>query len=137
MTERCPVVHFEMAYDDAGRVAGFYESVFGWKMQKLGAEMGDYILAETTDSDQGRPVAPGQINGGLFPRKPDWPAQSPHVVVGVGDIEAAMKRVRAAGGKVHGTPHDIPNVGLYVACEDCEGNPVCMLQPHMAGEEGA
>ena len=39
------VVHFEMPYDDAERVAAFYSSAFGWNTQALGAEMGDYVLA--------------------------------------------------------------------------------------------
>ena len=28
-----PVVHFEMPYEDQGRLAAFYASAFGWKMQ--------------------------------------------------------------------------------------------------------
>lgn len=133
MTEPCPVVHFEMPYDDAGRMAGFYESVFGWRTERLGPGMGDYVLAETAETEGGRPTRPGTINGGFFPRKPDWPAQAPMVVIGVGDIAAAIERVRAAGGEVHGAPHAIPGVGLYVVFADCEGNPAAMLQPDREG----
>lgn len=133
MTEQCPMVHFEMPYDDAARMSRFYEEVFGWKTSALGPEMGDYVLAETGETKDGRPAVPGHINGGFFPRAPGRPAQSPLVVVGVGDIAAAMERLRAAGGEVYGEPMDIPGVGLYVACADSEGNPVCMLQP-VAGE---
>ena len=42
-----PVVHFEMPYVDGARIARFYEQAFGWKLQKLGPEMGHYILATT------------------------------------------------------------------------------------------
>lgn len=42
-----PVVHFELPYFDAKRAPKFYQSVFGWKMQELGEEMGNYIIATT------------------------------------------------------------------------------------------
>jgi uncharacterized protein len=68
------VVHFEMPYDNRGRMARFYESAFGWQMRMLGEDMGHYVLATTTESDENGPKNPGAINGGFFPRKPDWPA---------------------------------------------------------------
>ncbi len=44
-----PVVHFEMPYNDQVRVAKFYEQAFGWLTQALGEEMGEYVLATTTE----------------------------------------------------------------------------------------
>ena len=124
-----PVVHFELPYDDANRIARFYESAFGWQLQKLGEDMGNYVLA-TTATDDAKPDAPaGAINGGFFPRKPDWPAQHPSVVIGVKDIQASMSSVAAAGGQVLGEPMDIPGVGRYVSFADTEGNRLSMLQP--------
>ena len=71
-----PVVHFEMPADDRKRMANFYSKVFGWKTEVLGPEMGDYVLATTTATGaDGRPTTPGAINGGFYPKKPDWPAQ--------------------------------------------------------------
>lgn len=124
-----PVVHFELPYDDAVRASRFYEAAFGWHMQSLGEQMGNYVTAETTESDNGRPTAPGVINGGLYARKPDWPAQHPSVVIAVDDIAAAMKKVASAGGRVLGEPMAIPGVGDYVSFTDTEGNRVSLLQP--------
>ena len=124
-----PVVHFEMPYDDRNRVAKFYGAAFGWNTQMLGPDMGDYVLATTTESENNHPKKPGAINGGLFPRKPDWPAQHPSVVIAVGDIGESMKKVKAAGGKVLGEPMEIPGVGQYVSFIDTEGNRVSILQP--------
>jgi uncharacterized protein len=130
MSKMSSVVHFEMPYDDRARMAKFYQDAFGWQTRMLGAEMGDYVLATTTATDaSGRPTQPGAINGGFFPKKPDWPAQHPSVVIAVDDIQAAMKQVAAAGGKVLGEPLPIPGVGQYVAFFDTEGNRVSMLQP--------
>lgn len=124
-----PVVHFELPYDDRDRIAGFYEAAFGWKLEKLGAEMGHYVLATTAQQDAMPEGARGAINGGFFPRSADMPNQHPSVVVGVQDIGAAMAKVREAGGEVLGEPMDIPGVGRYVAFRDPEGNRLSMLQP--------
>ncbi len=129
-TNMDPVVHFEMPAEDKKRMADFYTNVFGWKTQMLGSEMGDYVLATTTERDEtGRPKNPGAINGGFFSKSEDKPAQYPSVVIAVEDIKEHMKSVEEAGGKVLGEPSDIPGVGLYVSFFDTEGNRVSMLQP--------
>ena len=129
MSKQCPVVHFEMPYDDAERVKTFYQDAFGWQMQQFGEDMGNYVVAQTTDTANGRPTAPGAINGGFFAKRPDWPAQHPSVVIAVEDIDAAMKDVAKAGGEVLGEPMQIPGVGRYVSFNDTEGNRVSLLQP--------
>ena len=124
-----PVVHFEMPYDDAARMARFYQQAFGWQTQALGAEMGNYVVVTTTESMPSGPLKPGAINGGFFERKADWPDQHPSVVIAVQDAAAAMEQVRKAGGQVLGEPMDIPGVGKYVSFRDPEGNRVSLLQP--------
>ena len=62
-------------------------------------------------------------------RKPDWPAQHPPVVIGVGDIRPAMTQVTRAGGVVLGGPMEIPGIGQYVSFTDTEGNRASLLQP--------
>ena len=126
-----PVVHFEMPYDDRTRMAKFYESAFGWQMQMFGEDMGNYVVATTTETGESGPKKPGAINGGFFPRKADWPAQYPSVVIAVQDIRDAMKKVSGAGGKVLGEPMEIAGVGQYVSFTDPEGNRVSILQPIM------
>jgi len=124
-----PVVHFEMPYRDRARAAKFYSQAFGWKTQQLGAEMGHYLLVTTAENDVRPGVPAGAINGGLFPFKPDWPAQYPSVVIGVEDIQAAMQRVNHAGGRVLGDPVVIPGTGHYVSFMDTEGNRNSMMEP--------
>jgi predicted enzyme related to lactoylglutathione lyase len=84
-----PVVHFDMPYDNRERAAKFFESAFGWQMQMLGEEMGNYVLAITTETDETGPKRPGAINGGFFAKKQDWPMQYPSVVISVDDIKQA------------------------------------------------
>ena len=123
-----PVVHFEMPYDDRVRMAAFYEKTFGWNNILLGEDMGNYVVTHTAPTVNGMPQTSGTINGGFYPRKPDWPAQHPSVVIAVEDIEAAIKKVNQAGGEVLGEPMLIPGIGQYVSFMDTEGNRVSMLQ---------
>ena len=124
-----PVVHFEMPAEDRKRMADFYTRVFGWKTQQLGEDMGNYVLATTTDSDEKGPKKPGAINGGFFQKTDDKPAQYPSVVIAVEDIRKHILNVEKSGGKVLGEPVDIPGIGLYVSFLDTEANRVSMIQP--------
>jgi uncharacterized protein len=124
-----PVVHFEMPYADRQRMAQFYASAFGWQTQLLGEDLGNYVLATTTETAEQGPKTPGAINGGFFLQQPEWPAQHPTIVIAVDEITDAVRRVMEAGGKVLGEPLEIPGVGHYVSCTDTEGNRVSMLQP--------
>lgn len=129
MTKMNPVVHFEMPYENNERLVKFYTGVFGWQMQQLGKEMGEYVVATTTETDENRmPLSAGAIGGGFFPKGPEMP-QCPSVVIAVEDITAAMKRVTEAGGTILGYPVEIPGIGQYVAITDSEGNRVGMLEP--------
>ena len=124
-----PVVHFEMPYEDRQRMAQFYASAFGWQTQVLGEDMGHYVFATTTETDAQGPKHPGAINGGFFPKQPEWPAQHPSIVIAVDVITDAIRRVTEAGGTVLGEPMEIPGVGHYVSFTDTEGNRVSLLQP--------
>jgi hypothetical protein len=133
MKKMNPVVHFEMPAKDKKRVAKFYSEVFGWGMQEMGAEMGNYVVATTTPTDPKttRPTTPGAINGGFFDYSDKPGFDKPSVVIAVDNLEESMEMVKKAGGKINGEPMDIPGVGLYVSFEDSEGNRVGILQPKM------
>ena len=135
-----PVVHFEMGYNDRERMKKFYQTVFGWKMQQMGAEMGNYIVAQTTETDEkGMIKTPGNINGGFYQKIENPLSHAPSVVIAVKDIQKAMKDVVAAGGEILGAmdekggrsmePMIIPGVGLWISIKDSEDNRVSMLQP--------
>jgi uncharacterized protein len=130
MSKKNPVVHFEMPYENSERLASFYEKAFGWEMNKMGKEMGNYITATTTETDEKRMVkTPGTINGGFFPKSDDRRQQYPSFVIAVDDINEGMKKISDAGGKVEGEPVDILGIGKYVSFTDTEGNRVSILQP--------
>lgn len=135
-----PVVHFEMGYLDRDRMKKFYEASFGWKMQQMGAEMGNYVVAHTAETDEkGMVKTPGTINGGFYQKTDNPSSLAPSVVISVGDIKSAMRAVQENGGKILGAmdasgnvgmePTMIPGVGLWISFEDTEKNRVSLLQP--------
>ncbi len=124
-----PVVHFEMPYKDAKRVAEFYSKAFGWGMNEAGEEMGHYVVAVTAETDENRMVkTPGTINGGFYDINQTQASSEPSVVISVEDIKKATEDIKAAGGEMLGEPQDIPGIGLWVSFKDTEGNRVSILQ---------
>jgi predicted enzyme related to lactoylglutathione lyase len=128
-----PVVHFEMPFVDKDKMTDFYTKAFGWKAQSFGEEFGNYVVLETSEMDPNTkmPTKPGRINGGFFPKAPG--NTHPSLVIGVEDINTAMKKVTDAGGTLtggdNGKPVNIPGIGLYVGFIDPEGNRGSILQP--------
>ncbi len=123
------VVHFEMPAENKKRCSEFYTKVFDWKMQQLGENMGDYLLAETAETDKNHMVkTPGTINGGFF-KKGEY-GNIPHLVISVSNLDESMKKVEKLGGEVLGKPTEIPGIGMFVMFKDTEGNKVGMLQPN-------
>jgi uncharacterized protein len=125
-----PVVHFELPYDNRDRMASFYETAFGWKANKLGAEMGDYVTVETGPTDEKHMLQNvGMINGGLYKKESSKGAQYPALVLATDNIQATMKKITDAGGTVLGEPQMIPGIGLFVGFTDTEGNVNSVLEP--------
>lgn len=122
------VVHFEIPADDLERAKKFYRENFGWRVNQLGPEMGNYVLVHTGPTDeQGMPQDKAFINGGLMRRDPF--ARSPVLVIAVADADATVERVKKSGGKVVGEIMDIPNVGRYARVQDSEGNVIGVIKP--------
>src|SRR6185295_12022925 len=121
-----PVVNFEMGYEDRERMKQFYKTVFGWNMQQMGPDMGNYVVAQTSETDEkGMVKTPGTINGGFYQKNDNPLSHAPSVVVAVKDIKSAMEAVKTGGGKILGAmdesgkpsmePMMIPGVGLWIS----------------------
>ena len=135
-----PVVHFEMGYNDKQRMVDFYSTVFGWEAKAMGPDMGNYVVVQTTETnDKGMVKTPGTINGGFYQKIENPLSHAPSVVISVDDINQAMKDVATAGGKILGgmnekgehinEPQEIPGVGLWISAMDTEGNRFSILEP--------
>ena len=127
-----PVVHFEMPAEDRKRMIEFYTKTFGWQANQLGAEIGNYVVVQTDETDEkGMLKETNRINGGFYDRFDK--NNAPSIVIAVDDIKEHRKKVEEAGGKFLGGQgaefDDIPGIGLYASIIDTEGNRVGMLQP--------
>jgi hypothetical protein len=116
------VVHFEIPFDDRDRAKGFYGEVFGWELNTMAMEGGEYTTVTTTPVDQTTmmPTEPGGINGGLMDRTSQTP--NPVITIGVDGIDDTLKKVEAAGGSTLVPRTAIPNMGAFAYFKDSEGN---------------
>ncbi len=116
------VVHFEIPADDLDRAKNFYGSVFGWELQTMPMNEGEYTSVKTTDIDEQTqlPTEPGAINGGMFLR--DERLTSPVITIDVDGIDDALKQIEAEGGTTVAPRTAIPGMGAFAYFKDPEGN---------------
>lgn len=118
------VVHFEIHADDPQRAANFYQSVFGWHIQKWdGPE--DYWLVTT-----GQAPEPG-IDGAIVKRM--GPINGDAVIayvctVDVPSVDDAIAKITSHGGTIVLSKMPVPGVGWLVYTKDTEGNIFGSLQ---------
>src|SRR4030095_10392972 len=118
------VVHFEIPADDLDRAKSFYGSVFGWELQTVPMNEGEYTSVKTTDVDEQTqlPTEPGAINGGMFQRAE--PLTSPVITIDVDGIDDALKQIEAEGGTTVTPRTAIPGMGAFAYFKDPERNGV-------------
>jgi uncharacterized protein len=116
------VVHFEIPADDVERAKSFYGSVFGWELQTMQMETGEYTSVRTTPVDEQTqlPTEPGAINGGMFVR--DERLTTPVITIDVDGIDDALKQIEAEGGSTVTPRTAIPGMGAFAYFKDPEGN---------------
>ena len=90
----------------------FYSELFGW--QKAEAETGAAGAYQLFS-------AGGQTIGGMTTKPPMMPVPLWLYYFNVGDIDAAVKRVKAGGGQVLSGPTSVPEGNLIVQCTDPQG----------------
>ena len=113
------IVHFELPADNPDRAMNFYQKAFGWSFQKFEGPI-DYWLIKTGKADE-----PG-IDGGLAPRQHD--GHVPVSVIGVTNIDNAVKAIESAGGTIVAPKTAIPTVGYAAYFNDPEGNTMGVFQ---------
>ena len=117
------VVHFDIYVDDVDRAVAFYQTVFGWSIEKV--EWMDYWLIKTGEEGRG-------IDGGLgkrtSPTQWDIPQFGYTCTVDVEDVNAMFEAALAAGGTEVHRPGPIPGVGYMAYVRDTEGNHLGLMQ---------
>lgn len=117
------IVHFEIQTDNIDRAQKFYRDVFGWKIDDMGADYGNYRVVTTGTETPG-------INGGMTTRVPGLGSANAYVcVIAVNDIDEYIQKALTAGATMALEKMDVSNVGLLAYFKDTEGNTFGILQP--------
>jgi len=118
------LAHFAVCAEDVDRARAFYESAFGWGFEPWGPP--DFHLVHTDGPGRGGPV-PGALQR-RFEVVPGTWTSGWECTLGVDDLDAAIARIEAAGGKVIMPKATIPTVGTLIRFADTEGNVAGAMQ---------
>ncbi len=93
------VAHFEIHADNPERCGEFYNSIFGWKIEKWDGGQMEYWMVMTGEREEA-----GGINGGIIRRPcpvsaPSQTATAYVCTITVDSYDDIAKKILAAGGK--------------------------------------
>jgi predicted enzyme related to lactoylglutathione lyase len=120
-----PVVHFEILGKDGQRLHDFYSSLFGWEIDASNPMGYGMVAREGNTTDDGTGIG-GGISGAMQGNE----GYEGHVTVyvQVPDVEQALEKAEALGGKRMmgpAQPPGGPTIGLFT---DPEGHLIGVLQ---------
>ena len=123
------IVHFEIPANNPEKLSEFYKNLFGWKIEKMSMGNMDYWMIETragTAQDMEKAQTTAGTNGGMM-KKMDA-GQLPVNYVMVESVDDFSKKIQSLGGKIIVPKTPIPNMGVFAAGLDPEGNPVGIFE---------
>ena len=118
--------HFMIPADDVARARRFYSALLGWKIEPVKPTTDSMGIAAMQYHDiVTGPTEPGALSsGGLYKRHQNEPILD---FVQVEDIEGAVSKVEALGGKIAQPVTAI--LGLTAMILDSEGNLIGLWTP--------
>ncbi len=110
----------ELMTTDPQAAASFYGALFGWTCSDMPAANGEYRVASV-----GETMVAGIMGmpPGAPPMPPAWGCY-----VTVSDLDAALARCAALGGKTVMPPMDVNNVGRMAVIQDPQGAVLSLMQ---------
>lgn len=121
---------YELMTSDVPAAQAFYTAVVeAWSAEPFGGEFANYIVLKIGDQGvAGMMAIPEEAKAtGLQPR---WIGY-----IFAPDVDAAVDKLRAAGGKVHREPQDLPGVGRMAVVADPQGATFNLMTPQGTGPE--
>lgn len=119
------VVHFEIPADSVERAQEFYRRAFGWNINSVPG-MGYSMLGTTPSDENGVPMEPGAINGGMLSRQE--PVRNPVITIQVASIDESLEKIRKLGGTVIREKRPVGQIGFAAYFKDSEGNVLGLWQ---------
>jgi predicted enzyme related to lactoylglutathione lyase len=121
-----PIQHFEIYGDDPKKLAGFYQSLFGWKISEVPG-MEYWMIHTVPTDDKGMPLEAGSINGGMM-KRPMPEARSWLNYVTVKSLDETVKKAQSMGAKVMRPKSAVPKMGWFAILTDPEMNTFAVWQ---------
>ena len=122
------VVHFEIGASDVDRAIGFYQKVFGWKIEKWQGPM-DYWMIKTGEKGE------MGIDGGMYKREMEIESSSDFshatnyiCTIGIEDIDECISIIEDNGGEITDPKRELQMVGWLAYARDTEGNIFGIMQ---------
>jgi uncharacterized protein len=106
-----PLIHFEVAGKDAGKLQSFYSDQFGWQINADNPM--NYGIVNLSDD----------VGGGIGPAPEGQPGHAMFYVA-VEDVEGALQKAESLGGKRVFGPMEVPEGPTIAHFADPEGNVV-------------
>jgi uncharacterized protein len=106
-----PLIHFEVAGTDPGKLQSFFGDLFGWQIDN------------NNQMNYGIVNLSGDVGGGIGPAPEGQPGHA-MFYVGVDDVEAALQKAESLGGARIFGPMEVPEGPTIAHFADPEGNVV-------------
>jgi predicted enzyme related to lactoylglutathione lyase len=107
-----PVVHFEIAGKDFGKLKEFYGGIFGWEIKDWKGSS-KYGMVEHSGE--------GTIGGGMM-QVPEGTPPFITFYIQVDDLKGYLEKIIAAGGQTITPPQVLPDIGSAAIFRDPDGN---------------
>jgi predicted enzyme related to lactoylglutathione lyase len=118
---------FNLPVDNMERAKKFFNKTFGWTFMPTGME-GNHHFATTVQTDEnGLPVKPGGINGGLLQRD-TYKQQVTSIFIKVNSIDITLNNVKKNGGKLILAKIAVLDFAYFAQIEDTEGNLISLWE---------
>jgi hypothetical protein len=121
-----PVQHFEIYGDDPKKLAGFYQSLFGWQISEVPG-MEYWMIHTVATDDKGMPQQAGSINGGMM-KRPMPEARAWLNYVTVKSLDETVKKAQSMGAKLVRPKSPVPKMGWFAILTDPEMNTFAIWQ---------
>jgi predicted enzyme related to lactoylglutathione lyase len=119
------IVHVEIPARKTRKLMNFYESVFGWRMEKIPKIQCWTALATKVDK-KGTPTERGVVNSSIFQKTRKL--NTVGIMVQVPNAKRHIRKIVEMGGKVVEEPEDMGEMGIYARVCDPEGNMITLWQ---------
>jgi uncharacterized protein len=116
----------ELLAIDRDKALAFYRALFGWQNGGTESSAGYNYQLVSVDGE----AIGGMTTKPAIVKLPFW-----LFYFGVGDIDAAVERVKTGGGLLLEGPHEVPG-GWIVRCEDPQGATFALMGPRFAKAAG-